>query len=160
MKKIKNYIENIYYEKFIFPKFLLNTKKIWEEKRILMRLIVEDEKFILYYVIGEKFIKFEKTTNSPLVQTNINIQKLIDSHVYSDLPKFLRDFKLNAEIVAPQNFVDFVYNSFTEIIPYYKFTRKEHQLIYSIVLSETNIFLKNSIALVIHNEGVKNKWID
>lgn len=153
-------LKKIYYEKIIYPKFIENVKKVWEEKNILIRLKMEEEEMSIYYVIDNKILKLSKNTNGNLIYNETNLDNLIGSEIYSDLIEFINDFKLNGEIVSSQNIIDFISNSFKDAIKYYKLSRKDYELIYSTILKYQDFFLLNTPALVIHNEGIKNKWID
>lgn len=154
------FIKTKYYEKIVYPKFVANIKKVWAEKNILVRLKMEEDKVIIYYIIDNKILKLEKQTQSDLTYQETQLEDLINSDIYIDLPEFINDFKLNGEIVSSQNLIDFIFNSFKEAVSYYKLSRKEYALIYSTILQYHELYQYNTPALVIHNEGIKNKWID
>lgn len=153
-------IKQKYYEKIILPKFFSNIKKVWAEKNILVRLKMEEDKIIIYYIVNNKILKLEKFTHGELTYKEIKLEDLIGSDIYTNLADFINDFKLNAEIVSSQNIIDFISNSLKDAISYYKFKRKDYQTIYSTILQYQELYKHNTPALVIHNEGIKNKWID
>lgn len=154
------YIKQKYYEKVIYPQFIANVEKVWDEKNILVRLKFEEERLQVYYIIDNKIIKIEKSITGSLNYNETKLSEVIKSEVYQDLPNFIKDVKLNAEIISSQNMVDFISHSFKEAISYYKLSRKDYQLIFQTILNYRDFFKFNTPALVIHNEGIKNKWID
>lgn len=153
-------IKQTYYEKIIFPQFISNVEKVWKEKNILVRLKFDEDKMTLYYIINDKIIKIEKIVNENIYYEEIILKEIINSHYNRNLPLFIKDLKLNAEIVSSQNMIDFISHSFKDAIKYYKLSRKDYELIYQAILKYNSFFQYNTPALVIHNEGIKNKWID
>lgn len=149
-----------YYKIVVYPKFIKNIKKVLSENNILMRVKFEDNKAIIYYILQDKLLKIEKSTNNELVQTETQLDNIKDFIGEKDLAGFIQDLKLNAEIINAQNFIDFIFNTFKEAVSYYKLSRTEYQKIYEIVLKDKVFFRFNAPATVIHNEGIKNKWID
>lgn len=156
MKQIKQK----YYELVIFPQFMNNIKKVLSENNIIMRVKFEEEKVIIYYIVDNKLLKLEKFNQKPLSYSETSLENIINFIELKNLPEFLQDFKLNAEIVSSQNLIDFISNTFKEAVSYYKFTRKEYEQIFEVILKYNNFFKFNTPALVIHNEDIKNKWID
>lgn len=155
-----NKIKQKYYQLFIFPQFINNIKKVLSEKNILMRIKFEEERAIIYYIIDNKILKLEKHVHASLLSSESEIENIVEFIELKNLPDFLQDFKLNAEIVSSQNVIDFISNSFKEAVSYYKFTRKEYEKVYETILKYSDFFKYNTPALVIHNQDVKNKWID
>ena len=154
------YIKQKYYEKIIYPQFISNVEKVWDEKNILVRLKFEEDRLQVYYIIDNKIIKIEKCITGSLNYNETKLNEVIKSTIYKDLPSFIKDIKLNGEIISSQNMIDFLSHSFKEAVSYYKLTRKDYELIYQTILKYSDFFKFNSPALVIHNEGIKNKWID
>lgn len=153
-------IKKKYYEKIIYPKFVANVKQVWIDKNILVRFKMEDDCLIIYYLVDNKILKIEKNTHSNIQYKETNLDNLLHSGLYDNLADFINDFKLNGEIVSSQNMIDFISNSLKDAVNYYKLSRKDNELIYSTILQYKELFISNSPALVIHNEGIKNKWID
>lgn len=156
MKKIKQK----YYEFVIFPQFINNIKKVLSENNIVMRIKFEEEKVIIYYIVDNKLLKLEKSNQNALSCSETSLDNIINFIELKNLPEFLQDLKLNAEIVSSQNLIDFISNTLKEAISYYKFTRKEYEQVFEVILKHHSFFNFNTPALVIHNEGIKNKWID
>lgn len=153
-------LKKIYYEKIIYPKFIENVKRVWAEQNILIRLKMEEEEMSIYYIIDNKILKLSKKIKGNLIYNETNLENLINSDICIDLVEFINDLKLNGEIVNSQNIIDFISNSFKDAVKYYKLSRKDYELIYSTILNYQDFFLLNTPAIVIHNEGIKNKWID
>lgn len=153
-------IKQKYYEIIVYPKFIAHIKKVLDGNNILIRVKFEDSKAIIYYILQDKLLKIEKDSNNTLIQTETPLNNIKEFIGDKNLPEFIQDLKLNAEIINGQNFIDFIFNTFKEAISYYKFSRTEYQRIYEIVLPNKAFFRFNAPATVIHNEGIKNKWID
>lgn len=153
-------IKQKYYEIFVYPKFIKNIKKVLNENNILIRVKFEDSKAIIYYILQDKLFKIEKDCDNALIETETQLDNIKSFIGKNNLADFIQDLKLNAEIITGQNFIDFIFNTFKEAVSYYKLSRIEYQRIYEIVLNDKAFFRFNAPATVIHNEGVKNKWID
>ena len=153
-------IKNLYYSKILYPKFIKNVKKITNEGNILLRLIFNDSDMKFYIFLKDTVIYFHKNKDGVLMTNKIKIDNLLESNYYDDLYFFIKDLKINAEIISSQNFIDFIFNSFKDALSYYKLSRKEYEELYKDILQDKDFFKNNTPALVIHNEGVINKWID
>lgn len=158
--KKMNKIKQKYYKWKILPKFIKNAQEALIGNNLLMRIKFEEDKAIIYYIINNKLLKFEKSTQEMLLYNEIDLENIVSFIGEENLPNFINDFKLNAEIVSSQNLIDFVSHNFKDAVSYYKFTRKEYEKIYQVILKHSDFFKFNPPALVIHNEGIINKWID
>lgn len=154
------FIKYQYYKKVVYPKFIKNIDRVLAEKNILLRIKFDENKLTIYYVIDNKILKLEKQIENSLIYSEIELNELSSKMIAKDFIEIIQDFKLNADIVSSQNVIDTLSNSFRDAVSYYKLSRKEYQKIYESILCYKDFFKLNSPALVIHNEGVKNKWID
>jgi hypothetical protein len=157
--KIKK-IKQKYYELIIFPKFINNIRKILSQNNILLRIKFEDDKMMVYYIIDNKLLKLEKQINQNLLYSETQIENIVEFIGLENIPEFLYDLKLNAEIVSSQNVIDFIFTTCKNAIAYYKLNRKEYEKIYQVILQYNNFFKFNTPALIIDNKDIKNKWID